>query len=56
MKALAVGDSFFIRDPLDAIRAEKTMRDMNATARVSKRPHQMTSRRTRGALRIWRVK
>lgn len=56
MHALDVGDSFFIRDPLDAIRTEKTMRDMNATARAGKRTQVMTSRRVRGGLRVWRVK
>ena len=55
MRALAVGDSFFIRDPLDAIRAEKTMRDMNASARSARRPQVMTSRRVKGGLRVWRV-
>lgn len=56
MQALAVGDSFFIRDPLDAIRAEKTMRDMKASARDAGRPHVLTSRRTRGGLRVWRLR
>ena len=56
MQALAVGDNFFIRDPLDAIRAEKTMRDMNASARAAERPHVMTSRRLRNGVRIWRMK
>jgi hypothetical protein len=55
MQALAVGDSFYIRDPLDAIRAEKTMRDMNASARAAGRVHVMTSRRLRRSLRIWRI-
>lgn len=56
MQALAVGDSFFISDPLDAIRADMAMRDMSATARATRRLHALTSRRTRGGLKVWRMK
>jgi hypothetical protein len=56
MQALAVGDSFLIRDELDALKAEKSMRDMNTSARDRKDGRRYVSRRLPKGLRIWRVK
>jgi len=56
MQALAVGESFLVRDDLEAIRAEKSMRDMNASARERKDGRRYASRRLPKGLRIWRVK
>jgi hypothetical protein len=55
MLALDVGDSFLVRDPLDAVKAEKSMRDMNGNERKKKRGRKYVSRRLPKGLRIWRV-
>ena len=56
MQALDAGDSFLIRDALEAIKAEKSMRDMNASARHRKDGRRYVARRLPKGLRIWRVK
>ncbi len=56
MQALAVGESFLVRDDLEAIKAEKSMRDMNASARERKDGRRYASRRLPKGLRIWRIK
>lgn len=50
MAALAVGESFLIRDELDALKAVKSMKDM------SRKDRRFTSRRqAKGGVRIWRI-
>lgn len=50
MAALAVGESFLIKDALEALKAEKSMRDM------SRKDRKFTSRRqAKGGVRIWRI-
>ncbi len=50
MAALAVGESFFIKDALEALKAEKSMRDMR------RKDRRFTSRRqSKGGVRIWRT-
>src|SRR5262245_11456954 len=56
MALLAKGESFVIRDALDALAAEKTMRDFNARERRRGERRVMTSRRTSIGVRIWRVR
>ncbi len=56
MELLGVGDSFFVRDPLDAVRATKTMRDYHGAHRDTPRPKKFTSRKEKEGVRIWRVK
>lgn len=50
MAALAVGESFLIKDELDALKAVKSMMDM------SRKDRKFTSRRQpKGGVRIWRI-
>ena len=56
MQVLDVGDSFLVSDDLDAVKAEKSMRDMNAKCRARKDGRHFTSRRLPKGLRIWRAK
>lgn len=50
MAALAVGESFLIKDELDALKAVKSMMDM------SRKDRRFTSRRQdKGGVRIWRI-
>ena len=53
---LAKGDSFLVTAPLDAIKAEKVMRDFTARERNRRGGRSFTSRRTGKGVRIWRVK
>ena len=55
MAMLEKGESFLVKDTLDAMRAEKKMRDLNARQRKSD-GRVFTARRTGGGVRIWRVK
>ena len=50
MAKLEVGDSFLIRDELEAMKADKSMRGMQ------RKDRKFTSRRLPKGLRIWRVK
>jgi hypothetical protein len=56
MQTLGAGESFLVADPFEAIKAEKSMRDMNATSRRRKDGRRYTSRRLSNGLRIWRLK
>jgi hypothetical protein len=56
MEMLVVGDSFFVREPLDAVKATKAMRDYHGTHRDAPRPKRFTSRKEKDGVRIWRVK
>lgn len=56
MDMLGVGHSFFVRDPLDAVKATKAMRDYHGTHRDERKPKHFTSRKEKGGVRIWRVK
>ena len=52
MAVLAVGESFLIKDALEALKAEKSMRDMSR-----RKDRKFTSRRQpKGGVRIWRVR
>ena len=56
MNLLSKGDSFLIKDALDAVHGEKKMRDMNSRQRENGGGRVFASRRMRGGVRIWRVK
>ena len=56
MQALQKGDSFLIKDALDAVRGEKKMRDLNARQRENGSGRVYTARKIGGGVRIWRVK
>lgn len=52
MAELAVGESFLIKDALEALKAEKSMRDMSR-----RNGRKFTSRRqAKGGVRIWRIR
>ena len=55
MEELARGDSFIIKNPLEAVHAEKKMRNKNARERERGGKRQWVSRRDGDAVRIWRV-
>lgn len=56
MEKLGVGHSFFVRDPLDAVKATKTMRDYHGEHRDDPKPKHFTSRKEKDGVRIWRVR
>jgi len=56
MDKLGVGHSFFVRDPLDAMKATKAMRDYHGAHRADARPKHFTSRKEKDGVRIWRVR
>ena len=53
---LKKGASFLVKEPLEAMRAEKKMRDKNAREREVGSGKVFTSRRVNGGVRIWRLK
>lgn len=56
MQQLKAGDSFLIADAFDAVKAEKSMRDMNAAERARSSGKCFAARRLKRGLRIWRIK
>ena len=56
MAALAKGESFLIKDPLEAVKAEKRMRDLNARQRDNNGGRVYAARKVGGGTRIWRTK
>ena len=56
MALLKKGESFLVKDSLDAIHAGKRMRDLNARQRQSGEKRVYVSRRVAAGVRIWRVK
>ena len=56
MQTLEVGESFLVAEPLEAVKAEKSMREMNASARHRNDRHRFASRRLPRGLRIWRIR
>jgi hypothetical protein len=56
MQKLAAGESFLVADPLDAMKAEKSMRDMNGSERTKRKGRHFASRRLEKGLRIWRTR
>lgn len=56
MDKLGVGHSFFVRDPLEALKATKTMRDYHGDHRNDSKPKHFTSRKEKSGVRIWRVR
>ena len=50
------GESFLVKDALEALRAAKTMRDCLARERKSKTGREYASRKVGDGVRIWRVK
>ena len=56
IQKLEKGDSFLVRDPLDAVGAAKIMRDCLARERARGGTRHFTSRKIGGGVRIWRLK
>ena len=56
MLVLGKGDSFLIKDPLEAVAAGKHMRDFLARERRRGGTRTFTSRKVAAGVRIWRVK
>lgn len=56
MELLGVGDSFFVRDPFEALKASKAMRDFHGAHRNTPKARRFTSRKEKQGVRIWRVK
>ncbi len=56
MQALEKGESFLVRDPLEAVAADKAMRGFLRRERKQKGSRLFLSRKTAHGLRIWRVK
>ena len=56
MALLKKGESFLVKDPLEAIKAGKRMRDLNARQRESGEKRVYASRRVAAGVRFWRVK
>lgn len=54
--ALSKGESFAIKEPVEAIKGAKTMRDFNRRERDNKGTRFFVSRKTGEGVRIWRVK
>lgn len=56
MQALAAGESFAVKDELDAMKASKVVRDFNGRERERATGRQFATRRIATGIRIWRVK
>jgi hypothetical protein len=56
MRALKTGESFLIADLYDGLKAEKSMRDLNAAERGRSSGRCFASRRTKRGVRIWRIR
>ena len=56
MAVLKKGESFLVKDPLEAVKAEKRMRDLNARQRENDGGRAYVSRKVGVGVRIWRVK
>ena len=56
MVQLEKGESFLVKDALEAIKAEKTMRGMNGRQRETSGGRLFTARKIGNGVRIWRVK
>jgi hypothetical protein len=54
--ALKKGNSFLVKDPLEAIHANKVMRDCLARERARQGTRLFTSRKVGIGIRIWRVR
>jgi hypothetical protein len=56
MHALRVGESFLVADPYGGLKAEKSMRDLNAAERGRASGRCYASRRMKRGVRIWRIR
>ena len=56
MTALAKGESFLIKDPFEAVKAEKRMRDLSARQRDNGGGREYAARKVGDGTRIWRTK
>lgn len=56
MTALEKGESFAVRDELEAIRAGKVMRDPNRRERARRGKREFVSSKAGAGVRIWRMK
>lgn len=56
LQVMVKGESFLIKDELEAMKAEKKMRDRNRRERLTGGTREYVSRRTPKGMRIWRVK
>lgn len=52
---LTVGDSFVIKDPVEAMASEKIVRDRNHRERKKGREHRFATRRVKDGVRVWRI-
>lgn len=55
LDALTIGDSFLIKDPVEAMSSEKIVRDRNHRERKKGREHRFATRRVKDGVRVWRV-
>ena len=56
MQRLEKGESFLVKDALEAMIAQKKMRDLNARQRETGGGRQFVARKVGSGARIWRVK
>jgi hypothetical protein len=56
MQMMKAGESFAVADAVEAMKAEKSMRDMNGAERKRGSGKQFAARRTKRGLRIWRIR
>ena len=56
MATLEKGESFLIKDELDALKATKVMRDFNTRERERKTGREFVQRKVGKGIRMWRVK
>ena len=56
LNAMKKGDSFLVSSELEAMKADKTVRDRNTRERARGGEAQFTTRRIDKGVRIWRVK
>jgi len=53
---MKVGDSFLVKDPYEATRAAKNIRDLMHRQRATGGAKSFTQRMVKGGIRFWRVK
>lgn len=56
MHALAKGESFFIKDELEALKAGKVVRSANMREAARKSGKEFVTRKVGKGMRVWRVK
>lgn len=56
LTALKVGQSFLVRDGLEAMKAAKVMRDLKRRDRKTGAKRDFASRQVKGGMRFWRTR